>query len=221
MVNASLVASEIGVWLYDVATSRELALLPTESRVGAFSPHGTILAVLLDDTVKLWDVTTGTNIATLQGHTDWVNSVAFSPDGTTLASGSWDNKVKLWDVATGTNTATLEWNEFSVTSVSFSPDGTILASGGREGWNEDGTVKLWDVATRTNIATLVGHTAAVSSVSFSPDGTTLASGSWDNKVKLWDVATGTISPHLRGHTDRVWFSVVFTRWDNPRFRVMG
>ena len=225
-----IVASSIGVWLYDVATSRELALLPTESRVGAFSPHGTILAVLLADTVKLWDVTTGTNIATLQGHTDWVNSVSFSPDGTTLASGSFDNKVKLWDVATGTNIATLQGHTSYVNSVSFSPDGTTLASG-----SGDDTVKLWDVATGTNIATLQGHTSYVNSVSFSPDGTTLASGSGDDTVKLWDVATKQNIATLQGHTvNSVSFSpdgttlasgwhgqvvgcgdntVKFTRWD--------
>ena len=200
-----IVASSIGVWLYDVATSRELALLPTESRVGAISPHGTILALLPDDnTVELWDVATHTNIATLEGHTDWINSVSFSPDGTTLASGSSDNTVKLWDVATGANIATLQGHTNRVWSVSFSPDGTTLASG-----SDDNTVKLWDVATRTNIATLQGHRSRVWSVSFSPDGTTLASGSDDNTVKLWDVATRTNIATLQGHTNRVW-SVSFS-----------
>ena len=180
-----IVASEIGVWLYDVATFRELALLPTESRVGAFSPDGTILALFPFNgrVMKLWDAATGTNIATLEGHTGGVYSAAFSPDGTTLASGSWDSTVKLWDVATGTNTATLEGHTGGATSVSFSPDGTTLASG-----SEDGEVKLWDVATKQNTATLEGHTGGVSSVSFSPDGTTLASGSEDGTVTLWDMS---------------------------------
>ena len=115
-------------------------------------------------------------------HGDWVNSVSFSPDGTTLASGSRDSTVKLWDAATHTNIATLEGHREAVNSVSFSPDGTLLASGS---W---ATVKLWDVATHTNIATLEGHRGAVNSVSFSPDGTLLASGS-DNTVKFWDVQT--------------------------------
>ena len=135
-----------------------------------------------DGTVKLWDVETHENIATLEGHTNTVYSVSFSPDGTTIASGSFDDTVKLWDVATRTNIATLEGHTSLVFSVAFSPDGTTLASG-----SYDNTVKLWDVATRTNIATLKGHTDWVRSVSFSPDGTTLASGSHDNTVKLWDV----------------------------------
>ena len=91
--------------------------------------------------MKLWDVATRTNITTLQGHTDLVFSVAFSPDGTTLASGSGDYTVKLWDVATRTNIATLKGHTDWVRSVSFSPDGTTLASGSR-----DGTVKLWDMS---------------------------------------------------------------------------
>ena len=186
------VASSIGVWLYDVATSSEFALLPTESWVGAFSPDGTILALLPGGgTLKLWDVATKQNIATLQGHTDWVSSVSFSPDGTILASGSEDNTVKLWDVATKQNIATLQGHTDWVNSVAFSPDGTLLASGS---W--DNTVKLWDVATHTNIATLRGHTDSVWAVSFSPDGTLLASGGREGfqengTVKLWDVATRT------------------------------
>ena len=108
--------------------------------------------------------------------------MSFSPDGTTLASGSDDGTVKLWDVATHENIATLQEFGKSVESVSFSPDGTTLASG------SDAGVKLWDVATHENINTL-WHTGWVHSVSYSPDGTTLASASTDGTVKLWDVAT--------------------------------
>ena len=168
----------------------------------AFSPDGSTLAFASYGTVKLWDVATWINIATLKGNTDRVNSVAFSPDGTMLASAEGYGLIKLWDVAARTNIATLEGHTDRVNSVAFSPDGTMLASGS---W--DGTVKLWDVATWTEIATLEGHTRAAYSVAFSPDGTTLASGSYDI-IKLWDVATWTEIATLehRFENDSVAFS---------------
>ena len=153
----------------------------------SFSPDGTLLASvsLVDSrTVKLWDVATGENIATLEGHKWSINSVAFSPDGTLLAAGSGDNTVKLWDVSTHENIATLDEHRGDVNSVAFSPDGTFLASG-----SDDDTVKLWSMATYENITTLEGHSDWVNSVAFSPDGTLLASGDDDGTVKLWSMDT--------------------------------
>ena len=191
------VASGIGVWIYDVATSSELALLPTTSAVYAvsFSPDETTLASgLADGRIKLWDVAAGTNIATLSDlelRPFGISSVVFSRDGKTLASGSRTQEIDLWDVETGFHLATLEENParskfLRHIPVSFSPDGSILASGSYDG---DSTVKLWDVATRTWIATLTDHERWVESVAFSRDGRILASGAGDGVVILWDVAT--------------------------------
>ena len=171
----------------------------------SFSPDGTMLASgSHDETIKLWDVETDENIATLKGHKGSVNSVSFSPDGTMLASGAWDYTIRLWDISTKENITILRGHKGSVSSLSFSPDGTMLASG-----SYDETIKLWDMKTKENIATLREHTTFVHTVSFinsvffSPDGTMLASGLHDDSVKLWDVETKENIATLRGHKSSV------------------
>jgi len=155
---------------------RELIYNPKDGKVLASEGR--------DNTVKLWNVTTGDELHTLHGGSRQVNSVTFSPDGKVLASGSWDGTIKLWDVATGGELDTTKHPD-TVFSVAFSPDGKVLASG------SGNTIKLWDKATG-ELRTFSGHSFDVNSVSFSPDGRVLASGSADKTIKLWDVKTGKL-----------------------------
>ncbi len=145
--------------------------------------------------------------AFLYGHQAAVRSVAISPDGRLIASGSRDNTIWLWDVSTRRAVGSpLTGHTDRVNSVTFSPDGKTVASA-----SADGTVRLWDVASGAPIGLpLTGHTAAVWSVAFSPDGKTLASASADGTVILWDVASGEMRvPPLSGHTDEV-YTVAFS-----------
>ncbi|MEB3218555.1 MAG: serine/threonine-protein kinase [Nostocales cyanobacterium 94392] len=121
---------------------------------------------------------------TLTEHSDWVNSVAISPDGNILASGSFDNTIKLWNLATGELIRTLAEHSDWVNSVAFSPDGNLLASG-----SSGGTIKLWNPQTTR---TLAGHSDSVISVAISRDSKILASGSFDKTIKLWNLATGEL-----------------------------
>ncbi|KAJ5275561.1 hypothetical protein N7505_004106 [Penicillium chrysogenum] len=139
-----------------------------------------------------------TSLRTLEGHLCSVRSVAFSPDGLTLASGSFDRTIKLWDTATGDCRQTLDDHSSTVNSVAFSGDGLTLASG-----SDDNTVKLWDTATGNCRHTLKDHSSSVRSIAFSPNGLTLASGSYDSTIKLWDTATGNCRQTLKDHSRSV------------------
>ena len=113
--------------------------------------------------------------------------MVFSPDGQTLASGSFDQTIRLWSVATRKEIRRLEGHQNWVECVAFSPDGKTLASGATY---PDTSIRLWEAATGKEIRRLEGHRGTVGSVAFSPDGKTLASGSSDQTIRLWEAATG-------------------------------
>ena len=166
-------------------------------------PNGGLIGVAFSNLIELRDPHFGTLHATLR-HDSPVNSIAFNPDGSLLASGSRDNVVRLWIPDAETLQATLHGHTASVLSVAFSSDGSLLASG-----SADGTIRIWNPHTETLQATLHGHTASVLSVAFSPDGSLLASGSADGTVRLWNLVTETLQATLQAHMASV-LSVAFS-----------
>ena len=154
-----------------------------------------------DDRYAMLAAAARPGIAALTGHTDRIHSMAFSPDGNTLVTGSYDGTVRLWDVAAHRQIgAPLAGHDGKIYSVAFSPDGKAVASGA-----DDGMVRLWDVATHRQIgAPLAGHDDEINSVAFSPNGKTLATGGADGTIRLWDVATHRqIGAPLAGHDDKI------------------
>jgi WD40 repeat protein len=145
-----------------------------------------------DQTVRICSVATGEELARLE-HAHSITSLAFAPDGKTLASGAGDDCVYLWEVATGRKLQTLRGHEnggrrggaWGIPCLAFSPDGQFLASGG-----DDDTIIIWKVASREKRFRLTGHEGSVVALAFSPDGRTLASGAQDYRIELWEVATG-------------------------------
>jgi len=158
----------------------------------AFSPDGHRFAAGCgDDTIRLWDLSTGQELGSLKGHRDLVKGVSFSPDGNTLVSGSDDHTLRIWDLSTQKTVHVLAGHTRDVTSVAFSPTGGRIASS-----SDDRTVKVWDSHDGRLLFTLNGHGEAVADVAFTPDGRHLAScsqtlprGSELGEIRVWDATT--------------------------------
>ncbi|NQT17289.1 MAG: protein kinase, partial [Planctomycetes bacterium] len=195
----------------------------------SFSPDGALLASSGQrNTVRVWDVSTGQLHKTLGDptlpddpritrHLQEVGSVAFFPDGSTLASSAWDNSVLLWDVNSGKCERAFRAGAPGEWAIALVPNTRLLAQGGR-----DGTVSVLDLAERWLWRTLKRHTAGVYAVACSGDGELVASAGDDQVVILWEATTGRFRGSLAGHTAPV-HSVAFSPdgsvlasagWDN-------
>jgi WD40 repeat protein len=176
----------------------------------AFSPDGSALASGSREAsserksgeIKLWDVKTVRERASLSGYTGSVHGVVFSPDGRTLATTGSDKLIHLWEVGSYQERAFLVGHSDQIWSLAFRPDGQCLAS---TGW--DGTV-LWDLTTKPDRATLPGRSldkiTEVYSLAFTPDGNTLAGSYEDSHIRLWNTKTGQPQGVLKGHKGGVW-----------------
>jgi WD40 repeat protein/serine/threonine protein kinase len=189
--------------VWDLATGEPVAALPIDTGPDfmpvAYSSDGKHLAYSRTDrTVHVADLTTGQEVTVLRGMTGYVRALAFSPDGSRLATGSEypDDSVRLWNVATGEEVAELRGHKNLITCVLFSPDGSRLASG-----STDHTVRLWDAVNGGPLATLSGHAGATVQLAFNPTGTRLVSASLDQTLRLWNGETGELITVLRGHVE--------------------
>jgi WD40 repeat protein len=134
---------------------------------------------------------------TLAGHTEPLSDVAYSPDGTRLATSSGDRTIKVWDASSGELLFTIAGQRV-MQDVAYSPDGTRLASA-----DADGRARIWDAVSGTPVLTLTGHSDALWGVAYNPAGTRVATASSDRTVRVWDAISGTAVLTLTGHSDQV------------------
>lgn len=195
------------------AQSGKMVLAVRNSEVGpvlrvTFSPDGKRFATAsVFGTARVWNAITGKPLLTLENQQNKNNrenvqdiqgngtlAVAFSPDGTQIATGDENGTVTLWDGFHGIKLRSLSRHSASVYGVAFSRDGKMLATA-----SGDGTAKLWDVASNQEPTTLAGHGKAVYGIAFSPDGKQVATSSADATVRIWNAGlNGEISAHRLG-----------------------
>ena len=162
---------------------------------------------------RLWRISHKARLA-LHGHTDWVMSATFDPEGNRIVSGSKDKTIKVWSAETGAEIMTIRRHDAAIFSAEFSPDGKRIVSGA---W--DAPIKVWDAATGAELMSLAGHEDCVRSVAFSPDSERIVSAGDDRTVRVWNTSTGAELTILRGHDDWV-LSVAFSP-DARRIAVGG
>ena len=211
-----------GVKLLNPTTGAEtkIDVLLSSSCGCDFSKDNALLAFttrLPNNRVEVLDLNTNSIVALLQAHPGTIKSLAFSPNGQLLASGSEDAVVRIWDAQTGSLLQAFSGHEQPVRAVAFTPDGKQLASAG-----EDETLKIWDVATGKLIHSMETEWS-LTSVAFSPDGKRMV-GTHTRMVALWDVPSWTLLTQFtttESHTDGRWTICCGSTAYSARFDAVG
>ncbi len=190
--------------------SRVLAKLENRPPISLSNPSGYIMMVVFspdsqliacvgrDKTAKIWKVSDGEKLFTLESHTDTISTVQFSPDSSLLVTSSLDKTAKIWKVSDGSLLATLKGHTEALRSAIFSPDGKQIVT-----ISYDKTAKIWDSKSGNLIKTLVGHNGAIYDVSYSKDGQLIATASADKTIKIWDSKSGDLKTTFSGHQSGV------------------
>ncbi len=205
-------------WTQDYAGNTAMVTIAW-SPEGPVLPSGCSVRVAYagpDYTVQVWNVGDSERpgqVLRYQGHSDALSALAWSPDGTVIASASEDRTVQIWDVSPGTAIMSLSEQEAGVRALAWSPDSKLLAVG-----SDDNTVQVLYVAEERCCITYHGHVQGqygVDALTWSPDGTRIASAGDDNTVQVWDALTGRLQVTYRGHSNSWVLAVAWSpdgRW---------
>jgi WD40 repeat protein len=165
----------------------------------AFSPDGrNLLSGGPGNSLRMWDVSSGELLATLQGHNAPLTDVAYAPDGRQIASASRDGTIRIWDTASRAETTTFRGHEHQANGLAFRPDGRRLVSAGT-----DHTIREWDLLNPREGSVFRIHDQGVYALAYRPDGRVIASVSEDRTLKTWEAATGNIRRVLWRNSDRI------------------
>src|SRR5271157_5808756 len=152
-----------------------------------------------DQTLKVWNLSSGRELRTLEGHSDLVTGVAVTPDGKRAVSASYDKTLKVWELDSGRELRTLTGHSSNVNEVATTPDGRLAVSA-----STDQTLKVWELAGGRELLTLTGHSSSVYGVAVTADGQRAVSASGDRTLKVWDVASGREQLTPTGHSSSVY-----------------
>ncbi|HXF27212.1 MAG TPA: c-type cytochrome domain-containing protein [Bryobacteraceae bacterium] len=193
--------------LIDATTKQTIATIPAVDKVRAvaFSRDGKLLAVAgglaaRKGEVVIWDVDAKKVLRTITGHADCIYAVAFSPDGKSIATSSYDKLIKLWDVNTGSEIRTLKDHIDAVFALAFTPDGKHIISG-----SADRSVKVWDPATGQRLYTLSDPQDGINTIAIDPTGKYVAAGGLDKTIRIWEIGEkeATLQASLIAHEDAI------------------